>query len=157
MVVLSKPSIEQFSKLKNPTTLVAGIPLIDLSKPDTKTQLVRACEDFGFFKVVNHGVPVELIKELESEAFQFFSLPLAVKQKAGPPDPFGYGDKKIGPNGDVGWLEYLLLTTNTESDYRAFASIFGEAAERFRLVLFSLSLSLAQSADFDPSDSLTRV
>ncbi|KAH6756812.1 gibberellin 2-beta-dioxygenase [Perilla frutescens var. hirtella] len=109
MVVLSKPAIEQFPKTKNCATLLGGIPLIDLSKSDTKTQLVRACEDFGFFKVINHGVPVELIRELESEA--------------------------IGPNGDVGWLEYLLLTTNTHSDYRNFASIFGEAAENFRCVV----------------------
>lgn len=135
MVVVSKAAIEQFSKTKKCATLVGGIPLIDLSKPDSQAQLVRACEDFGFFKVINHGVPAEVIGDLEAEAVRFFSLPPSVKEKAGPPNPFGYGDKKIGPNGDVGWLEYLLLTTNIHSDYRNFAPIFGDAAEHFRCVV----------------------
>lgn len=132
MVVLSKPPIERFSKPKNCTTFFPGVPSIDLSDPDPKTRLVKACEEFGFFKVVNHGVPFQFISELEAEAVRFFSLPLSVKEKAGPPSPFGYGDKKIGPNGDVGWVEYLLLTTNNQADYQKFSSIFGEAAERFR-------------------------
>ncbi|KAL0306675.1 UNVERIFIED_CONTAM: Gibberellin 2-beta-dioxygenase 1 [Sesamum radiatum] len=132
MVVLSKPAFDHF---KNCTAFFPGIPLVDLSRPDSKAQLVKACEEFGFFKVVNHGVPIHLIKELESEALRFFSLPHSDKAKAGPPDPLGYGDKRIGPNGDVGWVEYLLLTTNTHSGYQKFASIFGEAAENFRRVV----------------------
>ncbi|KAL0353925.1 UNVERIFIED_CONTAM: Gibberellin 2-beta-dioxygenase 1 [Sesamum angustifolium] len=132
MVVLSKPAFDHF---KNCTAFFPGIPLVDLSRPDSKAQLVKACEEFGFFKVVNHGVPIHLIKELESEALRFFSLPHSDKAKAGPPDPFGYGDKRIGPNGDVGWVEYLLLTTNTHSGYQKLASIFGEAAENFRRVV----------------------
>lgn len=125
MVLLSKPALQPLSN-------TICVPLIDLSGPDPKTQLVKACEEFGFFKVTNHGVPLHLIKDLESQARRFFSLPLSHKEKAGPPDPFGYGDKKIGPNGDVGWVEYLLLTTNHQSFYQKFASAFGEAAEDFR-------------------------
>ncbi|KAG6395819.1 hypothetical protein SASPL_141948 [Salvia splendens] len=135
MVVHSKPAIEQLSNANSCAALLGGIPLIDLSKPDPKSQLVRACEDFGFFKVINHGVPAHLIRALESEAVRFFSLPPSVKAQAGPPDPFGYGDKKIGPNGDVGWLEYLLLTTNSHSDYHKFSSIFGHAADKFRCLV----------------------
>ncbi|KAL2245563.1 gibberellin 2-beta-dioxygenase 1-like [Sesamum indicum] len=143
MVVLSKPAFDHF---KNCTTFFPGIPLVDLSRPDSKTQLVKACEEFGFFKVVNHGVPIPLIKELESEAVRFFSLPHSDKAKAGPPDPFGYGDKRIGPNGDVGWVEYLLLTTNTHSGYQKFASIFGEAAENFRRVVNEYVLAVRRMA-----------
>ncbi|KAL3848654.1 hypothetical protein ACJIZ3_010536 [Penstemon smallii] len=124
--------MEQFSISK---TFFPGVPLIDLSKPESKSQLVKACEDFGFFKVINHGIPTQFITELESEALKFFSLPISHKEKAGPPDPFGYGSKKIGNNGDVGWVEYLLLNTNTQSDYHKFASIFGEAAEKFRCIV----------------------
>ncbi|XP_016724317.1 gibberellin 2-beta-dioxygenase 1 isoform X1 [Gossypium hirsutum] len=123
MVVVSKPAIEQFSSyLKNnkPTTLFTQIPLVDLSKPDSKHQIIKACEEFGFFKVINHGVPMESISMLESEATKFFSLPLCEKQKTGQPQPYGYGHKRIGMHGDVGWVEYLLLTTNQDPSLHSF-------------------------------------
>jgi isopenicillin N synthase-like dioxygenase len=52
-------------------TLHSGIPLIDLSKPDSKHLIVKAYEEFGFFKVINHGVPLEFITDLESQAATF--------------------------------------------------------------------------------------
>nr|AOA33447.1 gibberellin 2-oxidase 1 [Pseudostellaria heterophylla] len=113
MVILSKPGIEQLSVIRAANKMGPSIiPLIDLSKPDAKTQIVKACEDFGFFKLVNHGVPTEFISRLEKEAVKFFSLPLTDKQMVGPPNPYGYGNKKIGNNGDVGWIEYLLININ---------------------------------------------
>ncbi|KAF7803170.1 gibberellin 2-beta-dioxygenase [Senna tora] len=91
-----------------------GVPIIDLSHPESKTHIVKACEEFGFFKLVNHGVPFDFIATLEREALSFFSKPQSEKNRAGPPDPFGYGSKRIGLNGDVGWVEYLLLNTNPD-------------------------------------------
>lgn len=135
MVVLSKPAIEQFSIVKpcKCAALSPAVPLIDLSQPDSKHLLVKACEEFGFFKVVNHGVPTEFIARLESEAVKFFSSPLSHKEKAGPPDPFGYGNKRIGPNGDIGWVEYILLSTsNPEFDYDRLSSVVGLSPEEFR-------------------------
>ncbi|KAF9588722.1 hypothetical protein IFM89_015159 [Coptis chinensis] len=122
MVVLSKPALEQFSPIKTckptSTAFFSNIPVIDLSKPDSKNKLVRACEEFGFFKVVNHDVPLEFMNTLESETIKFFSLPQSEKDKAGPPDPFGYGNKRIGTNGDVGWVEYLLLRSTSTNAFK---------------------------------------
>lgn len=135
MVVLSKPAIEQYSSIRNcipTTTFYPGIPIIDLSKPDSKNLIVKACEEFGFFQVINHGVPLEFITNLESEAIKFFSLPLSEKEKAGPPTPMGYGNKRIGRNGDIGWVEYLLLTTNPDSCSHKFLSVLGVNPEMFR-------------------------
>nr|GMC63406.1 gibberellin 2-beta-dioxygenase 1-like [Ipomoea batatas]GME00714.1 gibberellin 2-beta-dioxygenase 1-like [Ipomoea batatas] len=80
--------------------------------PTAKDQIVKACHEFGFFKVVNHGVPLEAVTKLEEEAVKFFNLPQLEKEKVGSPNPFGYGHKKIGTTGDVGWVEYLLLSTH---------------------------------------------
>ncbi|KAK7843883.1 gibberellin 2-beta-dioxygenase 1 [Quercus suber] len=138
MVVLSKPAIEQYSFIRNcipTTTFYTGIPIIDLSKPDSKNLIVKACEEFGFFKVINHGVPLEFITNLESEAIKFFSLPLSEKEKAGPPTPMGYGNRSIGSNGDIGWVEYLLLSTNPDSCSHKFLSVLGENPEMFRSAL----------------------
>lgn len=129
MVVLySKPAIEQFAYVRNSKTtkFLSGIPLIDLSNPESKHLIVKACEEFGFFKVINHGVPMDFITKLESEAVKFFSLPLPEKEKAGPANPFGYGNKDIGRKGDIGWVEYLMLTTNPQLNSEIFQSVLGE-------------------------------
>lgn len=138
MVVFSEPAIEQFSSFINcrPTTLFPQIPIVDLSKPESKHLIIKACEEFGFFKVINHGVPVEFISKLESEAARFFSLPLSEKEKAGPPKPFGYGNKSIGQSGDVGWVEYLLLKTNQESDSQTFGYVFFSQHSVFKSISF---------------------
>lgn len=93
------------------------IPVIDMLKHDESVSLmVGACEEVGFFKVINHGVPMELMATLEAEAINFFSMNHKEKEKMGRvPNPYYYGSKNIGRNGDVGWIEYLLMqiTTNT--------------------------------------------
>ncbi|URD81512.1 gibberellin [Musa troglodytarum] len=89
-------------------------PVVDLSwkRGRAAELLVRACEEFGFVKVVNHGVPRSDIAKMEAEGARFFALPPCEKQKAGPPTPLGYGIRSIGFNGDMGELEYLLLHSN---------------------------------------------
>ncbi|XP_062090168.1 gibberellin 2-beta-dioxygenase 1-like [Humulus lupulus] len=147
MVVLSQH--DHFPYLRNcrgTNNLLYGIPLIDLSQPDSKQLIVKACEDFGFFKVINHGVPMDFIRRLESEAVKFFSLPLSEKEKAGPPNPFGYGNKKIGQHGDIGWVEYLLLTTNSEFISERFKSVFGGDPEKLRFALDDYILAVKKMA-----------
>ncbi|CAK9166364.1 unnamed protein product [Ilex paraguariensis] len=117
MVVLSQPAQDNFSFIKTckPTSsLFTGIPVIDLLHPHAETQIVKACEEYGFFKVVNHGISMESVTSLEAETIKFFKLPQSEKDKASSPNPFGYGNKRIGLNGDVGWIEYLLFSTNPE-------------------------------------------
>lgn len=52
---------------------------IDLSKLDGPQHnevvgaLVHSAETLGFFQVVNHGVPVELLEDLKEEAHKFFN------------------------------------------------------------------------------------
>ncbi|XP_057493358.1 gibberellin 2-beta-dioxygenase-like [Actinidia eriantha] len=135
MVVLSQPALDDFSVIKTckPTSGPFNeIPVIDLKNPKAKARIVEACEEFGFFKVVNHGVSMELMEKLESEAVKFFKLPQSEKDRAGPPNPFGYGNKRIGPNGDVGWVEYLLFSTNLEFISQKSLSIFQKNPEVFR-------------------------
>ncbi|KAJ7955278.1 gibberellin 2-beta-dioxygenase 2-like [Quillaja saponaria] len=90
------------------------LPIIDLSaERSTVTKLiVQACEDYGFFKVINHGVTKDTIANMEDQSLSFFAKPMAEKQRAGPANPFGYGCKNIGFSGDMGEVEYLLLNTS---------------------------------------------
>ncbi|XP_055821951.1 gibberellin 2-beta-dioxygenase-like [Solanum dulcamara] len=88
------------------------IPVIDMLDPQAKFLITKACQEFGFFKIINHGVPDETMIKLENDAINFFNLPQCDKDKAAPASPFGYGNKRIGSNGDVGWAEYLLFAIN---------------------------------------------
>ncbi|KAG6419336.1 hypothetical protein SASPL_121554 [Salvia splendens] len=117
MVVLSQPIVDgNLAQIK--TCKAAGdslaIPAVDLSQFGAKTLIVEACKELGFFKVINHRISVDFLTKLEGEAMKFFQLPPQEKAKSGPPNPFGYGSKVIGPNGDVGWVEYLLFSTNPD-------------------------------------------
>lgn len=120
MVVLAKPpALDQISLLRSPEPGEAAgtfVPAVDLSSPDAAYAVVDACERFGFFKIVNHGVPADAVDRLEAEAVGFFASPQADKDAHGPANPFGYGNKRIGRNGDTGWLEYLLLGVNPAAE-----------------------------------------
>ncbi|WOL11026.1 gibberellin 2-beta-dioxygenase-like [Canna indica] len=137
MVVLANPALDQIPLLHAPKygAHPAAIPTVDLSKPGAAEALVKACEDFGFFKVINHGIPLQLMHTLEAAVLDFFSLPQAEKEMSGPANPFGYGNKRIGPNGDIGWVEYLLFLITSKSSF-PWPMVFPDdsSAASFRLI-----------------------
>ncbi|WOG83876.1 hypothetical protein DCAR_0103054 [Daucus carota subsp. sativus] len=108
------PSPAHFSTRKSPAF---RIPTIDMSLDRYLVchEIVQACEEYGFFKLVNHGIPDHVISSMEEESYGFFSKPAREKQEAGPPSPFGYGCKSIGLKGDMGELEYILLEAKPAS------------------------------------------
>jgi len=59
-----------------------SIPVVDLKDLDgpNRTRLVqeirRACEEDGFFQIVNHGVPETVMKNMMSIAKEFFEMPV---------------------------------------------------------------------------------
>ncbi|XVF87168.1 hypothetical protein PTKIN_Ptkin18bG0097300 [Pterospermum kingtungense] len=170
MVLQSQPAaLEHYSNLIKtcrPTSVFTGIPVIDLRDPEAKTLIVKACEEFGFFKLVNHGVPMELIARLEAEALRFFSLPQTEKDKAGPPNPFGYGNKRIGPNGDVGWIEYLLLlntnpqvtSLNTLTSFgEIFLSALNDYIKAVKRMAFEVMELMADGLKIEPRNVMSRL
>ncbi|KAK7273940.1 hypothetical protein RIF29_15008 [Crotalaria pallida] len=63
---------------------VGEIPVIDLSSQN-KQQLIseigKACEEWGFFQVIKHGVPFEVSRKVEIVADKFFKQSIDEKKK----------------------------------------------------------------------------
>ena len=94
-----------------------AVPVVDLSSPDSAGAAASACGRLGFFQVVNHGIPAGLVERIEAEALAFFSLPQNDKLLSSSESdaPLGYGHRKIGTNGDLGLLEFLMLSVGSNS------------------------------------------
>ncbi|CBI32489.3 jasmonate-induced oxygenase 2 [Vitis vinifera] len=80
-----------------------GIPLIDLSSANASnhvSQIADACKNWGFFQVINHGVPSESRRKIEDAARKFFALPLEEKRKVSRDEvnPLGYFDTEHTKN-----------------------------------------------------------
>ncbi|ONK76008.1 uncharacterized protein A4U43_C03F22870 [Asparagus officinalis] len=95
--------IQEPEHRSKPTISDAGaIPLIDLSSPPATliTEIEGACRDWGFFQVINHGVPFELLERVQSLAKEFFALPMEEKKRVGRDDenPLGYYDTEHTKN-----------------------------------------------------------
>ncbi|KAD4179017.1 hypothetical protein E3N88_27608 [Mikania micrantha] len=59
-----------------------GVPVIDMQKVDgLGEELVKACEEWGCFRMVNHGIPVELMAEMKVVTASLFDLPEEVKRR----------------------------------------------------------------------------
>ncbi|KAJ4827423.1 hypothetical protein Tsubulata_011072, partial [Turnera subulata] len=93
-------------KLNNKVSEEEEIPVIDLSASstgDTQELVARigeACKKWGFFQVINHGVPLELRQKVERAAKQFFDLPMEEKWKVKRDEvnPMGYHDSEHTKN-----------------------------------------------------------
>ncbi|KAK9031677.1 hypothetical protein V6N11_055969 [Hibiscus sabdariffa] len=73
------------------------LPIIDIGKPGAYDLVRHACEKWGAFQVINHGVPLNLFSETELQARRLFSLPMEQKHLvARPPSGIvGYGSHRI--------------------------------------------------------------
>ncbi|XP_059065325.1 S-norcoclaurine synthase 1 isoform X2 [Cryptomeria japonica] len=110
-----------------PLPSLLTVPVIDMGKfllhsDDHERQkemgiLSKACIEWGFFQVVNHGIPHSLIDRIRGVANEFFSLSLEEKQKYAPQggDPQGYGNMfVVDENQKLDWGDVMALSLMPE-------------------------------------------
>ncbi|XP_022717457.1 feruloyl CoA ortho-hydroxylase 1-like [Durio zibethinus] len=119
-----QPLAEQIGK-KNASK--HELPPIDLSRlygPDhdeVVKEIVRAAETLGFFQVVNHGVPVELLESLKEAAHNFFGLPperKAVYRKEVSPTPLVKYGTSFVPEKEkaLEWKDYISMAYTNDAE-----------------------------------------
>ncbi len=103
-----RPSISESIALQD-------IPVIDLSSetsPDLSAKVGLACREWGFFQVLNHGVPLELLERMRHIGAQFFAMSLEDKLVYACKDtgsaPEGYGSRMLVKEEQVlDWRDYI--------------------------------------------------
>ncbi|KAJ7960498.1 2-oxoglutarate (2OG) and Fe(II)-dependent oxygenase superfamily protein [Quillaja saponaria] len=61
-----------------------SIPVIDFTNwddPDVVESISNAASKWGFFQIVNHGVPLKVLEDLKAAIHSFFELPVEEKRK----------------------------------------------------------------------------
>ncbi|CAN6300860.1 unnamed protein product [Urochloa humidicola] len=112
---------------KDPSTeeVVAGddsacaIPVIDLHKlmdpqasEEECAKLVSACHHWGFFQLINHGLPEEVIGNLVNDVEEFFKQPLEDKKECSQQSDSleGYGQAfVVSEDQKLDWADMLYL------------------------------------------------
>lgn len=95
------------------------LPVIDFSqllgpnRSQVIDSLAYACENYGFFQIVNHGVSEEVIESMESASRRFFEMPLSERERYMTADmnsPVRYGTSFNQTNDGVFcWRDFLKL------------------------------------------------
>lgn len=102
------------------------LPIIDLEWLDHE-KLEEACENWGLFRLVNHGVPLTLLKEVQEVAKELFSLSFEAKKNACSDSPVTYfwGTPALTPSGtaltrspqNMNWVEGFSVPLSQLSNF----------------------------------------
>ncbi|KAI3456078.1 hypothetical protein Pfo_012741 [Paulownia fortunei] len=97
------------------------IPVIDMQKLlDTDLmdseldKLHNACQEWGFFQLINHGVDSVVMETMKLEIQEFFNLPIEEKNKfcQGPGDLEGYGQAfVVSEEQKLDWADLFYIVT----------------------------------------------
>jgi len=137
----------------------SSVPVIDIgglrdsTADDAIGEIANACRDWGFFQVVNHGVPGELIDDVWRQMRQFFRLPRSTKESIlrTRDNPWGYYNNELTKNRRDKKEVFDYTTQGTDPIYRS-ENRWPESNDAFRATMLAyltactdLSLSLLEA------------
>ncbi|CAI9769213.1 unnamed protein product [Fraxinus pennsylvanica] len=155
----------EFSFVNEPTGSYSdSIPIIDFSlltsgNPDERSKVIqelgKACEEWGFFVLVNHGIQETLMKAAIEGASEFFDLPEDEKRKYEAKhvsDPIKYGKGSVITTSDKKiflWRDFMKSYVHPEFHYpdkpQNLREIIFEYAERSRFVARTLLQGISEN------------
>lgn len=118
-----------------------SVPVIDLNDPNASKLIHHACTTWGAYQVLNHGIPMSLLQDIQWVGETLFSLPSHQKHKAArsPDGVDGYGLARISsffPK--LMWSEGFTIVGSPLEHFR---QLWPQDYDKYWLV-YKLSLSL---------------
>ncbi|WRX24261.1 Oxoglutarate/iron-dependent dioxygenase - like 10 [Theobroma cacao] len=122
--VSDRPNVDK----EQPNTAKSSLklPIIDFAelegpnRSQVLNSLSSACEEYGFFQVINHGIPIEVIRSMIDVSTRFFGLPYEERAKYMTSDmasPVRYGTSLNQSKDAVFcWRDFLKLVCHPLSD-----------------------------------------
>ncbi|GMH19426.1 hypothetical protein Nepgr_021267 [Nepenthes gracilis] len=136
------------------------LPIIDMERltspdfmgPEELERLDRACKDWGFFQLINHGVNSLLVEKVKNGIEEFFNLPIdeKMKYKQLPGEIEGYGQAfVVSENQKLEWADmfaFYTLPTHIRKPYLLpmFPLQLREGIEAYAVELEKLALKLLE-------------
>ncbi|XP_060198299.1 1-aminocyclopropane-1-carboxylate oxidase 5-like [Lycium barbarum] len=131
-----------------------AIPVIDFSKLNgderakTLAQIATCCEEWGFFQLVNHGIPVELLEKVKRVSSESFKKEREEKFNKSTAEKFLNELEKNKSNGkveNVDWEDVFLLTDDNE--WPSHVPQFRETMKEYRSELKNLAERVMEVMD----------
>lgn len=100
------------------------IPIIDVSKwddPVVSESICGAAAKWGFFQIINHGIPIDVLEDAKRAAHGFFELPLEERRKyleENSPTPAVMLRTSFSPFADqvLEWKDALVLLAGKQNE-----------------------------------------
>ncbi|XP_076932765.1 2-oxoglutarate-dependent dioxygenase 19-like [Bidens hawaiensis] len=144
------------------------IPTIDFSlltstDPDIRSQVIQeldiACKDWGFFRVINHGVPESLMNMVIEKSREFFDLTDDEKkefEEKSVLDPIRYGTSFNYKKDEIlYWRDFLKVIVHPEFNCPnkpfGFREVLLEYSKRTREIAKELLNGISTNLGLDPS------
>ncbi|EAY90597.1 hypothetical protein OsI_12197 [Oryza sativa Indica Group] len=133
------------------------LPVVDMEKlldPELAeaeiAKLGSACQDWGFFQLVNHGVDEQVVNEMKDSTVKFFSLPLESKRTVEIQDNGfeGFGHHYRRASGKLDWAESVILLTQPIQErnpemWPTNPSSFRDALDKYSAEMTKLAMRIA--------------
>jgi len=104
-----------------------SIPIIDFTNWDdqeVQDSIFSAATKWGFFQIVNHGIPINVLDDLKASVHKFFELPVEEKKylkENSPPDVVRLATSfSLHAESVLEWKDNLHLVYTTEDKIHAY-------------------------------------
>ena len=106
-----------------------SIPVIDISKwetdPKVSEAICDAAENWSFFQIINHGIPLQVLESVKEATYKFFSLSADEKRKY---------LKENSPTNNVRLMTSFLPNVEKALEWKDYLSLFYVSEEEAEAV-----------------------